>query len=87
MEVYQSEKELATENVFLGEFRIGEFPRGRAGKEKIDVEFSHDLKGILVVTAVVASTGEKAHVSIDMKELDDPEGIDVSEWNRAPLAR
>ncbi|TCS81102.1 molecular chaperone DnaK [Muricomes intestini] len=87
VEVYQGEKEFATENVSLGEFCIGEFPRARAGKEKIDVEFSYDLNGILVVTAVVVSTGEKAHVSIDMKEAKEPEYIDISEWSRAPMAR
>ncbi|MFA9466249.1 MAG: Hsp70 family protein [Velocimicrobium sp.] len=87
VEVYQGEREIATENILLGKFEIGEFPRARAGKEKIDVKFSYDLNGILVVNAVIVSTGEEASVTYDMKEIEDLQDIDVSNWNKYPLAR
>ncbi|NLZ83970.1 MAG: Hsp70 family protein [Clostridiales bacterium] len=87
VEVYQGEEEIATDNILLGEFKVGEFPRAKAGKEKIDVRFSYDLNGLLVVTAIVVSTGEEAFVSIDMKNLREDEEVDISKWNKAPMAQ
>ncbi|MDF2907867.1 MAG: 2-alkenal reductase [Herbinix sp.] len=86
IEVYQGEEEIATNNMLLGKFKIGEFPRAKAGKEKIDVKFSYDLNGLLVVTATVVSTGEEASVSIDMKSWKAAEEIDISQWDKAPMA-
>ena len=87
VKVYQGDREIASENILLGEFEIGKFPPGNAGKEKMDIEFSYDLNGILVVTATIVSTGENASVSIDMKEQEEPEEVDISQWNRAPMAK
>ena len=87
IEVYQGEKEIATDNILLGEFKIGEFPKAKAGREKIDVKFSYDLNGLLVVTATVISTGEEAYASIDMKKQEEVEKIDISQWEKAPMAQ
>ncbi len=87
IKVYQGQREIASENMFLDEFKIGRFPPGKAGKEKIDVKFSYDLNGILVVTATIVSTGANASVSIDMKEKDEPKDVDISQWNKAPMAQ
>lgn len=87
IEVYQGEQEIATDNMLLGEFKVGDFPRAKAGREKIDVKFSYDLNGLLVVTATVVSTGEEASVSIDMKDLKEDEEIDISKWDKAPMAQ
>jgi len=35
----------------------------------------------------VVSTGDEASVCIDMKELKEAEEIDISQWNKAPMAQ
>lgn len=87
IEVYQGEKEFATDNILLGKFSVGKFPPAKAGKEKIDVGFSYDINGILIVTATVVSTGEEASVSIDMKEPREREELDISRWDKSPMAK
>lgn len=87
VEVYQGEQEIATENLLLGEFQIGEFPRAKAGKEKIDVKFSYDLNGLLEVTAVIVSTGQEASVTIDTTKLEEEEELDISKWSDYPMAQ
>lgn len=86
IEVYQGEYKTATRNHFLGTFNIGGIPLRAAREESIDVEFSYDQNGILKVTACIVSTGNKASVTIDMKDAGGgPEPrVDVSKWKDAP---
>lgn len=66
IEVYQGESEIASHNHFLGSFHIKDVPERKAGREKIEVDFSYDLNGMLRVEAIVLSTGRKASIDIDM---------------------
>lgn len=85
--VYQGEKELAAENNLIGSFTIGGIPPAAAGEEKLEVEFSYDINGILGVKAIIASTGENAGISIDTGEIR-VEEIDVeTEWKKSIYAK
>ncbi len=90
IEVYQGESDNIRHNHFLGEFDIKGIPLRPAGEEKIDVEFSYDLNGMLGVRAQIVSTKEEASVEINMmeqaKENIQPE-IDISKWRESPYAR
>lgn len=85
--VYQGEREIASENTLLGEFTIGEIPRGKAGKQDVEVTFSYDLNGILQVSGLIVSTGQEASIEINMKDTESAKNIDVSEWELSPNAR
>ncbi|MFI3212320.1 MAG: Hsp70 family protein [Eubacteriales bacterium] len=86
--VYQGDSEIASENILLGNFDIGTFPRGKAGKEHIEVTFSYDLNGILVVTANIVSTGKTASISLNMNEVKEPEEtLDLTSWQQGTHAR
>ncbi|MCC8018038.1 MAG: Hsp70 family protein, partial [Lachnospiraceae bacterium] len=93
IEVYQGESSVATHNHFLGEFEIGGIPPREAGEEKIEVEFSYNLNGMLNVSAKIVSTGEQAQIEINLQgqETEDAIGtaarIDVSGWKEAPDAK
>ncbi|MBQ7565355.1 MAG: Hsp70 family protein [Lachnospiraceae bacterium] len=66
IEVYQGESDIASHNHFLGSFHMRDIPEKKAGREKLNVEFAYDLNGMLKVSAVVLSTGQKASIDIDM---------------------
>ena len=85
IEVYQGESPSVRDNHFLGEFIIRGIPKGKKGKETIDVTFSYDLNALLKVTAVVTSTGKEAETEISLKEAG--EKIDLSAWKDAPEAK
>ncbi len=84
IEVYQGESRDVTHNHFLGEFEVKGIPPKPAGMEKINVTFSYDLNGLLVVRAAIVSTGEEAMIEIHMGR--DEEKPDVSAWKTAPDA-
>lgn len=56
-DILQGEKRLAKDNLCLKSFSI-EVPSKPAGQEQIEVCFTYDINGILVVEARVCSTGE-----------------------------
>lgn len=89
IEVYQGESGLASSNHFLGEFMVGGIPAAKAGKERIKVQFSYNLNGMLEVRASVLSTGKDASIEINMLEddADQDARIDVDRWKESPLAR
>lgn len=89
IEVYQGESSIASSNHFLGEFAVNGVPPAKAGKEKIGVQFSYNLNGMLEVKASVLSTGEDASIEINMLEDSDSGDtrIDVENWRESPLAR
>lgn len=86
IEIYQGEQEKATSNYFLGKFLLEGIPAAPAGKEKVDVEFSYDLNGILEVKAAIVSTGRQAGIRIDTAGKEETKA-DSSEWKKAPLAK
>ncbi len=83
--VYQGESFLAIHNHFLGEFMISGIPPAPAGKEKLDVQFSYDLNGILQVKASLVSSAKNAReLTIDTGKQRGEE--DVSLWKTQELA-
>lgn len=65
---------------------IHDIPPKRAGVEKINVQFSYNLNGMLHVTASIPSTGADASISINMMKNEETEE-DVSRWKEAPSAK
>ncbi len=89
IEVYQGESGIASSNHFLGDFAVGGIPAGRAGKEKIGVQFSYNVNGMLDVKASILSTGKEASIEINMLEGQENAGgrIDVTNWKESPIAK
>lgn len=89
IEVYQGESGIASSNHFLGDFEVKGIPPAKAGSEKIGVQFSYNMNGMLDVKASILSTGEAASIEINMLEDASQEAgrIDVSGWKESPLAR
>ena len=89
IEVYQGESTMASRNHFLGDFEIHGIPSKKAKAERINVEFSYNLNGMLNVTATIPSTGADASIEINMMQEQDSEEetVDVSAWKEAPHAK
>lgn len=89
IEVYQGESRSASRNHFLGDFEIHGIPSKKARAERINVEFSYNLNGMLSVKATIASTGADASIEINMmqEQAAEEEMIDVSKWKDAPHAK
>ncbi len=89
IEVFQGESAIASSNHFLGDFVVQQIPPKAAGREKIGVEFSYDMNGMLGVKATILSTGAEASININMMEEPETAGghIDVSKWREAPGAK
>lgn len=56
--IYQGENRKTDQNLFLGEFKVKNIPRGPAGQE-IEIRFTYDLNGVLEVEAMVLETKDK----------------------------
>ena len=82
--VYQGEGEFPEENILLGSFYMTGIPKGKAGKEAINIKFCYDLNGILDVSADVVSTGKTASIIINTAEVG--ENMDLSTWKKADEA-
>lgn len=89
IEVYQGESSIASKNHFLGDFEIHGIPPKKAHTERILVEFSYNLNGMLNVKASIPSTGADASIEINMMREQETkeEQIDVEKWKEAPHAR
>ncbi|MDE7312875.1 MAG: Hsp70 family protein [Eubacterium sp.] len=88
IEVYQGESRSVSRNHFLGDFEIHGIPSKKARAERINVEFSYNLNGMLNVKATIPSTGADASIEINMmqEQASKEETIDVSKWKDAPHA-
>lgn len=88
IEIYQGESSSVSRNHFLGDFEIHGIPAKKAKVERILVEFSYNLDGMLNVKASIPSTGADASIEINMMQdqADEKELIDVSKWKDAPDA-
>jgi len=62
--ILQGERELASANKSLGNFRLDGIPGGDRGMPQIDVTFDIDVDGILSVTAKEKETGVKQNITI-----------------------
>ena len=86
VDVYQGESDIASHNHFLGTFTVNGVPPRKAGKEKVSIEFSYDLNGMLKVTAMLLSTGKEASIDIDMLRSKKKKDKAVN-WEKSPIAR
>lgn len=87
IKVYQGESLIAAENNRLGSFIIGGIPAAPAGEEKVDVEFSYDINGILEVSATVVNTGADAKITIDTRTIKPTVEIDPETWKESKYAK
>ncbi|RWS21044.1 heat shock 70 kDa protein-like protein [Leptotrombidium deliense] len=73
IQVYQGEREMIADNHFLGDFKIDNLPKKKAGKVSVEETMEIDENGLLVVTAVEKSTGVTANITISnaMERLSD----------------
>jgi molecular chaperone HscC len=65
IDVYQDEHADCDKNTLLSSYVIPDIPPARAGTQRVDVRFSYDLSGLLVVETTVASTGVKHELVIE----------------------
>lgn len=89
IDVFQGESSYVNKNHFLGNFLLCGIPAKKAGTEKLNVEFSYNLNGMLNVKASILSTGADASIEINMmqeSESDEPK-VDINQWKEAPGAR
>jgi len=82
IEVYQGMSDVASENRFLGRFMLGDLPRGRAGKVRVEVLFTLDADGILEVSATEMSEGRAAAITIEAAS-----GLSANELERLGVYR
>ncbi|MCL2378436.1 MAG: Hsp70 family protein [Defluviitaleaceae bacterium] len=82
---YQGESDDPDENELLNTFVLSGIPKGKAGKETINIRFEYDLNGILKVTAEIVSTGKSATMTVNTEETG--KSVDLSRWKDAPFAR
>lgn len=64
--ILQGEHAYADDNLTLGRMSIA-VPRKKAGAEAVDIKFTYDLNGILIVDITVVSTGKKVTKVISQK--------------------
>lgn len=64
IEVLQGEREMATDNKMLGEFKLVGIPPSPRGMPQIEVTFDIDANGIVTVSAKDKSTGKEQQITI-----------------------
>ncbi|MBV8629014.1 MAG: molecular chaperone DnaK, partial [Paraburkholderia sp.] len=64
IKVYQGEREMASGNKLLGEFRLEGIPPAPRGVPQIEVMFDIDANGILHVSAKDKATGKESRITI-----------------------
>lgn len=58
IDILQGEKTYAKDNLLLGKVDI-RVPKKRKGEESVDIRFTYDINGILIVDITVVSSGQK----------------------------
>ena len=58
IEILQGERNYAKDNLLLGKVDV-RVPKKRKGEEAVDIRFTYDLNGILIVDITVVSSGQK----------------------------
>ena len=64
IKVYQGEREIAADNMLLGQFRLEGIPPAPRGVPQIEVTFDIDANGILNVSAKDRATGKEQRITI-----------------------
>lgn len=63
--VYQGERKVCKENIYLGKFTLSGIRKAKAGEPQIKVKFAIDVNGILKVSAYDVDTKVKHEIIID----------------------
>jgi len=78
----------ANDHTFLGSDTLSDIPEAPAGDESIEVTFLYNLNGILDVTAVCPSTGNKKRFSLTTAQSVDADPSTVEQlWQDSEKAR
>ena len=64
IKVYQGEEPVASQNTFLGEFRLEGIRRTKRGAPEIVVNFDYDINGIVHVSAQDKQTGREQQIAV-----------------------
>jgi len=75
---YQGESPDPQENYLLNCFELSGIPKGKAKKEKINIQFEYDLNGILTISAEIVSTGKSAVITVNTTQMGS--SLDLSKW-------
>ena len=67
--VLQGEREMAEDNISLGQFKLTELPPLPRGKGKVEVTFGIDVNGIVQVSAMELYTEQQTGIEIDASHL------------------
>lgn len=73
--VYQGERSLASDNFFLGDFKLTGLPPAPRGVPQIEVTFDIDSNGIVSVSATDKGTGKKQSMVVTGRQKMDAEQI------------
>jgi len=74
--VLQGERELAIDNISLGQFQLTDIPPLPRGKAQVEVTFEIDVNGIVRVSAQELYTEEQASIRIDASHLLSDEQVE-----------
>ncbi|RKX46356.1 MAG: molecular chaperone DnaK [Thermotogae bacterium] len=74
--VYQGERPIARENIFLGSFRLTGIPPAPRGVPQIEVAFDIDSDGIVNVSAKDRATGKEQSMVVTGRQKLSPEEIE-----------
>ncbi len=76
IKVLQGERQMADDNIPLGEFRLDGIPPARRGVPQIEVTFDIDANGIVNVSAKDMGTGKSQHITLTASTNLSKEEID-----------
>jgi molecular chaperone DnaK len=87
IKAYQGEYKRASQNNFLGKFKLDGIPPAPAFEQKINVAFSYDVNGILSIEGKIVSTGEKANLTVETTGVSLEDEVNLEDWVNSPLAK
>jgi molecular chaperone DnaK (HSP70) len=65
IKIYEGERLMTTDNIFIGEFELTNIPPEPRGIPEIEVIFNVDINGIITVTAEESETHEKSSIIVN----------------------
>jgi len=65
IKIYEGERMMTEDNIFVGEFELNNIPEAPRGIPEIEVSFNVDINGIVTVTAEEAETHEKSSIIVN----------------------
>jgi molecular chaperone DnaK (HSP70) len=65
IKIYEGERKMTSDNIFVGEFELTNIPSAPRGIPEIEVKFNVDINGILTVTAEELESHEKSSIIVN----------------------